>query len=264
MGRMAWLSWLAIPMTLPRFCSTPITWNGRPCSRTSEPTGFMPGKSVSARSTPMTITGRPSSVSVSLKKRPVATTTPLVSRYVGSVPRMLTEGGVSRNAVVSFLPHSWARGVAALTEGHDSTMARTSSPSRSLRLAYFAQLMRPKPVGHFVTSKVCAPRLPRFLFTCSRRPSMRAIIVMTVATPMTMPTSVRSERSGLPRKVPSASRKLSRKARIALFVAERFHRVQPGRTRGRPDAEQQAHQRRERHPAHHRARAHVRRQRRHQ
>ena len=48
---------------------------------------------------------------------------------------------------------------------------------------------------------------------------MSAIIAITVATPMTMPSSVSSERSGLPRNVPAASRRLSRKERMGLRPA---------------------------------------------
>jgi hypothetical protein len=95
-------------------------------------------------------------------------------------------------------------------------MARASSSVRSGRRAYFAQSKRPNPEGHLVAWKVFAPSWDRSRFTLMRRPSMRAIMVMTVVTPMTMPSSVSSERSGLPRNVPKANRRLSKKALMGL------------------------------------------------
>ena len=52
----------------------------------------------------------------------------------------------------------------------------------------------PRPLGHL---KTLAPSCERSLFTLVRSPSISAIIVTTVVTPMTMPSSVSSERSGL-------------------------------------------------------------------
>src|SRR5262245_56635003 len=103
------------------------------------------------------------------------------------------------------------------------------------------------PAGHMEMVKTFAPRLDRSEVTLVRRPSTRAIIVTTVVTPMTTPSSVRSERSGLEASVPSASRVLShsamkRGALIRSFVAQRLDRIEPGGAGRRPDAEEEPHQ----------------------
>src|SRR5690606_25956224 len=113
------------------------------------------------------------------------------------------------------------------------------------RLRISRQFTRPKPEGHLETSKVFAPSADMSLVTRIRRPSMRAIMEITVATPMTIPSRVSRVRSGLATRVPSASRRLSMNApmpRATLPVSQGLDGIEIRRARRGPDAEDEAHQ----------------------
>src|SRR5262249_4814569 len=160
---------------------------------------------------------RPSSCSGSLKDRPAAIAQPLVWTHSGVAPQTNTLGCVSRVAVESFWAPSPCSPAAVNTEGQ---LAKIASRSASVRFGlreYLFQSNRPNPTGNFWIWNASAPSWDRSRFTFSRSPSIIAIIDTTVATPITIPSKVSSERSGFAQNVPKANRQLSQKARIAAY-----------------------------------------------
>src|SRR5580765_7715230 len=85
------------------------------------------------------------------------------------------------------------------------------------------------------------------LWTEVLRPRTSEVMPTTAVIPMTMPRTVREERSLLTRSVDRAMRRFSSSARrpgffSLLFMAQRLDGIQPGRAVGGVDPEDEPHQ----------------------
>src|SRR5262245_29816761 len=156
------------------------------------------------------------------------------------------------------LPFSHSSGPTCFASGSASRSARAWATVIFLRARTSAESGPKLKLGHFWIWNTPAPSWPIVLFSERCRPSSSAIIATTVKTPITMPNSVRKERSLWAESVPSARRRSSVRAvrprairsrhparsagafaagRTASLIAQRLDWLQERRGQRRPDAE---------------------------
>src|SRR5438128_6837175 len=224
--------------------------------------GSCPENKVSTTAAPITTTRAPSSASPSLYVRPVATARLELVKNSGVPPTTCTPWSMLPATLIS-LAFSHSSGPTCLASGSASRSASACATVIFLRARTSAESGPKLKLGHFWIWNTFAPSWPMVLLSERCRPSSSAIMATTVKTPITMPRSVRKERSLCPESVASARRRSSVRActprerrsrhagrnaagvapgRTASLIAQRLDRVQEGRGERRPDPEDGAQQ----------------------
>src|SRR3954471_2002881 len=182
---------------------------------------------------------------------------------------------------VAVLPYSQMSAPICFACGTRSRSWRTCDSVTFLRAWISGEKLPNCTAGQRWSWKTSAPSWPSCLSIFFRSPLSSAIIATTVKTPMTMPSSVRPERSLCPFSESSARRRSSTRAvitrrtgdaappddtagawRQTSLIAQRLDRLQQRRRQRRPESEPGAQYRGADHSAEHHARIHLGRERR--